>query len=170
VLHRSAPQLVAEPDRKKDLFLELSSRWIFWLDIAGLCSSCSQRHVFAIQHYPGRLVRLYMVGMPSNLAWVLDTVRPLLHPTTGSNLRLCEAGDKDVPLPPHMLGLPVPESPCTPDSLPNGNVRSRCYSLRLPCRSSFSPWNLPVDSCIPALMPTWPTKVRQMGTGVATRA
>ncbi len=75
-----------------------------------------------MQHYPGRLFRLFIVGLPPNAAWVVDTIRPLLHPTTSANMRLCEASDECVPLPPHVLGATPPDSPATPDSLLNGTV------------------------------------------------
>ncbi len=76
-----------------------------------------------MQHYPGRLHRLWVVGLPASLAWVVDTIRPMLHPTTATNLRMCEADDSSVPLPPHVLN-PPPDSPSTPiDAAPNGTVR-----------------------------------------------
>ncbi len=76
-----------------------------------------------MQHYPGRLHRLWVVGLPASLAWVVDTIRPMLHPTTATNLRICDADDSSVPLPPHLLN-PPPDSPSTPvDTAPTGTVR-----------------------------------------------
>lgn len=84
-----------------------------------------------VQHFPGRLHRLYVVGLPASLAWVVDTIRPVLHPTTAANIRICTADDASVPLPPHVLN-PAPDSPCASvDAMPNGTV-----SQRLTCPSS----------------------------------
>ncbi|CAL8462219.1 g1750 [Coccomyxa elongata] len=80
------------------------------------------------QHYPGRLHRLWVVGLPASLAWVVDTIRPMLHPTTATNLRMCEADDSSVPLPPHVLN-PPPDSPSTPiDAAPNGTDTESDYN------------------------------------------
>lgn len=77
-----------------------------------------------MQHYPGRLHRLYVVGLPASLAWVVDTIRPVLHPATAAAVRTCEADEACLPLPPHVLN-PAPDSPCTPvDHAPNGTVRT----------------------------------------------
>ena len=66
-----------------------------------------------VQHYPGRLYKLYLVGLPRTLHWMVDTVKPLLHPLTVANLKVCELEDLDAPLRRH-LQPPVPESPGTP--------------------------------------------------------
>jgi hypothetical protein len=83
-----------------------------------------------MQHYPGRLKRLFLVGLPPNLAWVVDTLRPLLHPTTAAALRLCSADDPALPLPPSALE-DAPGSPATPGSHHNGTVRAVSSPLSL---------------------------------------
>ena len=93
------------------------------------------------QHYPGRLKRLFLVGLPPDLAWVLDTqLRPLLHPTTRAAIRACSPGDPALPALPGLGSLgeeDPPESPATPASLQNGTVRRRAlwvlYRLVMNC-------------------------------------
>ncbi|KAK9906365.1 hypothetical protein WJX75_000628 [Coccomyxa subellipsoidea] len=105
------------------------------------------------QHYPGRLHRLYVVGLPASLAWVVDTIRPVLHPTTTAALRTCDADEPSIPLPPHVLN-PTPDSPCTPgDHAPNGTDTESDYNmprstLALPDVPELSEMSLPAASMI----------------------
>ncbi len=89
------------------------------------------------QHYPGRLKRLFLVGLPPDLAWVLDAqLRPLLHPATRAAIRTCPPGDPALPALPGLAPEEEdpPESPATPaGSLQNGTVRARSSRSCLQC-------------------------------------
>jgi hypothetical protein len=49
-------------------------------------------------HYPARLHQLFFVEPPAVLRWPLQASLPLLHPQTGSKLRLCQLDDPSVPI------------------------------------------------------------------------
>lgn len=106
------------------------------LFICGGVSGQTDSLVLRVQHYPGRLFKLFVVGLPSHTAWVVDTVKPLLHPTTVANMRLCEPSDEAVPLPPDALGC-VLDLPCTPDSALNGTVRLHKLLQHILCTSGY---------------------------------
>ena len=75
-----------------------------------------------LQSYPGRLHKAYLVGMPKALHWMVDTIKPLLHPQTVSNLIVCDVEDLEMPMRGYLQPA-GPESPTTPDnSMANGTV------------------------------------------------
>eukprot|EP00884_Botryococcus_braunii_P005712 jgi/Botrbrau1/15141/Bobra.0149s0012.3 len=51
-----------------------------------------------MQHYPNRLHRLDIVGLPPVLRWVYTTLRPQLANITAAKVRMCEPGDTTVPV------------------------------------------------------------------------
>lgn len=74
-----------------------------------------------LQHYPGRLHKAYLVGLPKALHWMVDTVKPVLHPQTVSNLKVCEVEDLEMPMRGYLQPA-GPESPGTPSDMANGTV------------------------------------------------
>lgn len=84
-----------------------------------------------LQNYPGRLHKLFLVGLPRTLHWTVDTIKPVLHPQTMSNIRICDVDDLEAPLRAYLVP-PGPESPQTPtDSLANGTVSTVSSGLHL---------------------------------------
>ena len=76
-----------------------------------------------LQNYPGRLHKAYLVGLPTALHWMVETVKPVLHPQTVANLKVCEVEDLEMPMRGYLQPA-GPESPGTPsDSMANGTVR-----------------------------------------------
>lgn len=63
-----------------------------------------------MQHYPHRLHQLYVVDLPSQLRWVLATIKPLLHPQTKEKIRTVSNSDPALPLPTHLLHSPRADS------------------------------------------------------------
>ena len=81
--------------------------------------------VTGVQNYPGRLHKAYLVGLPKALHWMMDTVKPVLHPQTVSNLKVCEVEDLEMPMRGYLQPA-GPESPGTPsDAMGNGTVSPR---------------------------------------------
>ena len=75
-----------------------------------------------MQHYPGRLHRLFLVGLPPTLHWMVDTVKQVLHPSTVPKLLVCDVDDLSAPLRSY-LQPQAPESPGTPSAgWANGTV------------------------------------------------
>lgn len=75
-----------------------------------------------VQNYPGRLHKAYLVGLPQALHWMMDTVKPVLHPQTVSSLKVCEVEDLEMPMRGYLQPA-GPESPGTPsDTMANGTV------------------------------------------------
>ena len=75
-----------------------------------------------MQHYPGRLHRLFLVGLPPTLHWMVDTVSQVLHPSTVPKLHVCDVDELSAPLRSY-LQPQAPESPGTPSaSWANGTV------------------------------------------------
>ena len=75
-----------------------------------------------MQNYPGRLHRLFLVGLPPTLHWMVDTVKQVLHPSTVPKLLVCDMDDLSAPLRSY-LQPQAPESPGTPSAgWANGTV------------------------------------------------
>ena len=75
-----------------------------------------------MQNYPGRLHRLFLVGLPPTLHWMVDTVKQVLHPSTVPKLLVCDVDDLSAPLRSY-LQPQAPESPGTPSGgWANGTV------------------------------------------------
>ncbi len=75
-----------------------------------------------MQNYPGRLHRLFLVGLPPTLHWMVDTVKQVLHPSTVPKLLVCDVYDLSAPLRSY-LQPQAPESPGTPSAgWANGTV------------------------------------------------
>ncbi len=81
-----------------------------------------------VQNYPGRLHKAYLVGLPKALHWMMDTVKPVLHPQTVSNLKVCEVEDLEMPMRGYLQPA-GPESPGTPsDAMGNGTVSPQTHT------------------------------------------
>ena len=84
-----------------------------------------------LQNYPGRLHKAYLVGLPKALHWMVDTIKPVLHPQTVTNLKVCDVEDLEMPMRGYLQPA-GPESPGTPsDSMANGTVSSSPIMHRL---------------------------------------
>lgn len=63
-------------------------------------------HGIVVQHYPMRLEKLFIVDLPSQLRWVLATLRNMLHPDTKHKIHLVSINDPALPLPKNLLQTP----------------------------------------------------------------
>ena len=75
-----------------------------------------------MQHFPYRLHQLFLVDLPSQLRWVLATLKPLLHPQTKEKIHTISISDPALPLPASALQAPRlegdPAEVCTSGSRP----------------------------------------------------
>jgi hypothetical protein len=46
-----------------------------------------------LQHYPNRLHKMEVVGLPDVLKWVFTSLRPMMAAVTAAKIRMCEPGD-----------------------------------------------------------------------------
>ncbi|CAL5227620.1 g10624 [Coccomyxa viridis] len=90
------------------------------LQVTRKAQLCKDTAVTLNKNYPGRLHKAYLVGLPQALHWMMDTVKPVLHPQTVSSLKVCEVEDLEMPMRGYLQPA-GPESPGTPsDTMANG--------------------------------------------------
>ena len=88
-----------------------------------------------MQHFPHRLHQLFLVDLPSQLRWVLATLKPLLHPQTKEKIHTISISDPALPLPASALQAPRLES----DAVEVSTAGSRPMTAGLLQPSSLPP-------------------------------
>lgn len=93
-----------------------------------------------LQHFPFRLEKLFIVDLPSQLRWVLATLRHMLHPDTKQKIHLVSINDPALPLQPHLLQTPQEQALIAEVShIKIGSSRLHCPPVRFAKPSIWSP-------------------------------